>query len=179
IWPIGLQSYLVGRGIASGARGMLGAAITLAAGFALPLGLSEHIRPATIAWGWLFGYLILGTILSLALGLILVAAVLNMARHGMFLSEGVGSALYLLSGTLFPLAVLPPWLQHLSCCLPQTYWMEGLRKTLFSTGVASGPLASWSQPRLFLVVLGSTVVLFCAAQVIFRAAERRALRRGR
>ena len=108
----------------------------------------------------------LGTILLLAVGLMLSGAVLNMARHGMFLSEGVGTALYLLSGAVFPLSVLPNWLQSISLCLPHTYGMEGLRRSLMVSAVPSGPLSSWPQSDLALVVLLSTALFFLLGQAI-------------
>ena len=53
-----------------------------------------------------------------------------MSRNGMFLSEGVAGLVYLLSGVVFPLGVLPKWVQPISLCLPTTYWLEGMRRAL-------------------------------------------------
>src|SRR5690348_10206322 len=124
ISPAGLQSYLVGRGLANGVEGLIGAGLTLGAGLLLPLGLREVLDVRGVAWGWLLAYLGLGVVMLLALGLIVAGAVLNMARHGIFLSDGVGSALYLLSGAIFPLDVLPGWLRAVGLVLPPTYWLE-------------------------------------------------------
>ena len=53
----------------------------------------EELRAALarqdIAWGWLLLYLGCGMVMLIALGLLLSAAVLNMARYGSFLAEGV------------------------------------------------------------------------------------------
>lgn len=179
ICPIDLQVFLYGRGLANGARGMLGALLTIAVGLLLPFGLREHLGVDSIAWGWLLFHLVVGTVLLLGVGLMLAGAVLNMARHGMFLSEGVGTALYLLSGAIFPLSVLPGWLQSISLALPHTYWMEGLRQALLGHGIPSGPLASWTQPELAAVLVVSTGIVFALGQWIFRVAERRASRLGR
>ena len=56
-----------------------------------------------VAWGWLAFYLLTGTVMLLALGMILAGVVLNMARHGMFLSEALAGAMYLVCGVVFPL----------------------------------------------------------------------------
>jgi ABC-2 type transport system permease protein len=124
-------------------------------------------------------YLLLGVVMLLSLGLILAGAVLNMARHGMFLSEGVGSAVYLLSGAVFPVDVLPPWLRPISLTLPTTYWLEGMRRALLGKGGSSPSLARWDHAELALLLALSTLGLALLAQVVFRWGERRASRLGR
>ena len=54
----------------------------------------------------------------MALGLVLAGAALNLPRYGTFLGEAVAGVLYLLSGVVFPITVLPAWLQPVSLCLP-------------------------------------------------------------
>jgi ABC-2 type transport system permease protein len=179
ISPAGLQSYLVGRGLAGGAQGALGALLTIAAGLLLPLGLRETMAHGPIAWGWLVFYMVLGLVLLLALGLLLAGAVLNMARHGMFLSEGVGSALYLLSGAVFPLDVLPVWLRAVGQALPTTYWLEGMRRALLGPKAAQETLAGWSHCDLAWALAASTLALVILSQLVFRWGERRAQRLGR
>jgi ABC-2 type transport system permease protein len=179
ISPIGLQSYLVGRGLASGLEGLLGAALTVAAGLLLPVGLWQALSGAAVAWAWLLFYLLVGVPLLLAVGLVLAGAVLNMARHGMFLSEGVGSALYLLSGAVFPLDVLPPWLQVIALALPPTYWVEGMRRTLMGSTASATFLDGWSHLHLAAMLLVTMAALVVVAQAFFRWSEERARRLGR
>src|SRR5262249_12342692 len=128
--PAPLQSYLVGRGVSRGLMGVLGAVITLVLGLCFLPELREALSWSKVAWGWLIVYLVVGTMMLVALGLILAGAVLNMARHAMFLSEGIAGTLYLLSGAVFPLSVLPAWAQPLGLALPTTYWLEGMRRAL-------------------------------------------------
>jgi ABC-2 type transport system permease protein len=179
ISPISLRHYLLGRGVAGGAQGFLGAVFTLAAGLLLPLGLWQALPERGVAWGWLLVYLALGVVMLLALGLILAGVVLNMARHGMFLSEGVGSILYLLSGAIFPVDRLPPWLQPISYVLPPTYWMEGMRRAALGPGAGMGALADWSHRQLALALLVGTVAMAVLARLVFGWCERRAQRLGR
>ena len=179
ISPLNLRHYLLGRGIASGAQGVLGALCTLAAGLLLPLGLWQALPDEGVAWGWLLVYLVLGVVMLLALGLILAGVVLNMARHGMFLSEGVGSILYLLCGAIFPIDRLPLWLQPISFALPPTYWMEGMRRAALGHSAGMGPLASWSHGQLALALLVGTAAMVVLSRIIFDWCERRAQRLGR
>jgi ABC-2 type transport system permease protein len=177
--PAGLRSYLVGRGLAHGAQGLLGAVAIFGAGLVLPLGLREALTRQPVAWGWLALDLALGLVMLLALGLLLAGVVLNMARHGMFLSEGVGSALYLLSGAVFPLSVLPPGLRHLGLLLPPTWWLEGVRRALLGDAAAQPALRAWTHADLALALAASTLGLAVLAQAVFRWGERRARRLGR
>jgi ABC-2 type transport system permease protein len=176
--PIGLRSYLIGRGLAQGAEGSLGAVLTIAAGLVLPLGLRQAIDWGRVEWGWLAFYLVVGMGMLLSLGMILGGVVLNMARHGYFLSEGVGSAMYLLSGAVFPLSALPDWLRAIALALPTTYWMEGVRRSVLGPN-GGVQLADWNQPALALALLLGTAALAVAAHFVFRWGERRASRLGR
>jgi ABC-2 type transport system permease protein len=138
--PIRLEYYIIGRGLAKGAEGGIGAILTLVFGWLL----LPEIRDAWgIELGWLAINLILGTGMLVALGLLLTGAVLNMARHGMFLSEGVAGTLYLLSGAVFPVSVLPSWLQPVSLCLPTTYWLEGMRRSLLDQSGLPSSMPGW------------------------------------
>jgi ABC-2 type transport system permease protein len=140
-------------------------------------------------------YLVMGTVLLVVLGLILAGAVLNMARHGMFLSEGVAGMLYLVSGVIFPLDVLPGWLQVVGLCLPTTYWLEGMRRSLLGAdrlnamrsemlhrmgGPTTEPvLNGWSSAELATALAVSTLVLAVLAHHYFAWCERRAWRLGK
>jgi ABC-2 type transport system permease protein len=148
ISPIRLRSYLIGRGLSRAGQTGIGAVLTIAAGLALFPELRVALNGQSVAWGWLVFYLTAGAVMLPALGLLLAGIVLNMSRHGMFLSEGVAGTLYLLSGAVFPLDVLPGWLRPVSLALPPTYWLEGMRRSLlgdceFSAALgADGPQGS-------------------------------------
>jgi ABC-2 type transport system permease protein len=178
ISPGHLQTYFVGRAVSGAFQALLGGALNLAIGAAA---FPEVRHALTQPSGWLIVYLVLGTVLLLALGLILSAAVLNMARQGMYLSEGIAGVMYLLCGVVFPLAVLPAALRYASLCLPPTYWLEGMRRSLVGAepDLPPGPLSDWSQSELALALVVSTVLLSAFAIWFFHWSERRAWRKGR
>jgi ABC-2 type transport system permease protein len=182
ISPARLISYLIGRGLARAVEAVLGGLLTLGIGMLLFPELRTALTRQPLAWNWLAVYLLLGTAMLVALGVILSAAVLNTTRQAMFLSEGIAGVLYLLSGTVFPLGKLPTWLQPLSLALPTTYWLEGMRRTLLGWSDAEqlpSPLGRWDHQPLALWLAVSTVVLSAAAIGFFRWSERRAWRLGR
>lgn len=179
ISPVRFSSYLIGRGLARAGQAAVGALVTLGAGIAFFPEVRQALTVEGIAWGWLLVYLATGLAMLVALGLILSAIVLQMARYGMFLSEAVAGVLYLLSGAVFPIPVLPPWLQPLSYLLPPTYWLEGMRRALLGNTGVDSPFATWGHGQLALTLIASTALLILGAHIFFRWSEERAGRLGR
>ncbi len=182
ISPGHLQTYFVGRAMAGAAQALLGGLLNLAIGAAAFPEVRAALSNHPTEWGWLVLFLVVGTVLLLALGLILSAAVLNMARQGMYLSEGISGILYLLCGVVFPLAVLPKILQYISLLLPPTYWLEGMRRALLGSSAETllqGPISDWTHAQLATALIVSTLGLSVFALWFFKRSERRAWRRGR
>ncbi len=179
ISPARLPSYLIGRGLARAAVAMLGAGIALLAGLLVLPEVRAQLLGHGTAWGWLFVYLAGGTIMLMALGLILAGAMLNLPRYGTFLSEAVVGGLYLLSGVIFPVTALPSWLRPVSLVLPTTYWLEGMRRALLGPVPALSPVATWGHGRIALALVAGTAALGAFAVYSFRWSERRAWQMGR
>lgn len=183
ISPARFQTYLVGRGLARALEGIVGGGVTLAFGMMLFAEIRTSMT-MELDWVWLVLFLAVGTVMLWACGMILASAVLNMHRSGMFLSEGIAGVVYFLSGVVFPISVLPKWLQAIGLALPTTYWLEGMRRSL--TGKPSpdsplgvSPLATWSNAELLLALLGTTLVLGLGAQLFYRWSLRRAWMNGK
>jgi len=184
ISPAHFQTYFVGRGLARAAEGTVGGVLNILTGLLLFADLRSAIGLAGIDWLWLLVYLAIGLAMLWACGMLLAACCLNMTRNGMFLSEGVSGIVYLLSGVVFPLGVLPQWVQAASLGLPTTYWLEGMRRALMgrvpdSAGMLQGPLSGWGNGELALALAATTAGLVVAAQLFWRWSERRAWRLGR
>jgi ABC-2 type transport system permease protein len=184
ISPGHFQTYFLGRGLARATEGTVGGALNIAVGLLLFADLRSHVGGGDIDWVWLFVFLLIGTGMLWACGMILAGACLNLSRNGMFLSEGIGGVVYLLSGVVFPLAVLPGWLQVVSRSLPTTYWLEGMRRALMgpipeTAPILRGPLADWSNADLAGMLAATTAGLVVFAQAFWRWNERRAWRLGK
>jgi ABC-2 type transport system permease protein len=74
----------------------------------------------------------------------------------------------LLGGVYYPVSVLPTWLQSVARLLPITYALDAMRGALLD-GAGWGELA----PDL-LALVAFCLVLFPVAQLVFRAAVRKA-----
>jgi len=182
--PAHFQTYFAGRGLARVAEGTVGAALNIAVGLLLFADMREAVGAAGIDWLWLAVFLGVGVVMLWAAGMVLAGACLNLSRNGMFLSEGISGVVYLLSGVVFPIGVLPVWVQWVALSLPTTYWLEGMRRALMgpvpdSAPVLRGPLAAWSNAELATMLLATTAALVLFALWFWRWNERRAWRLGK
>ncbi len=166
--------YLVGRGMARFATAGVGVAVTLAAGLAF-LGL--RLDPATIDYALAAVALAVGAIGTIALGTCVAAISLVVARHSWSLGESVAAGLYILSGTIFPVDVLPGFMQVVSLALPLTYWLEVERRALAGVS-AGGVLGAMPTQQVVLTLLGTTAALLLLTHLLYRWCEHAAKERG-
>src|SRR5256712_13973873 len=132
ISPISLRAYLVGRALAQATSAVAAAAVTLVFGRWV-LGVPMHL--ATINAPYTAAAFVLGMAWVIALGLIVVSAAVLSSGEAWRMPEGVGAALYLVCGAIFPVTVLPPFLQALSGGIPLTWWLEAMRRGLLGAAV--------------------------------------------
>jgi ABC-2 type transport system permease protein len=178
ISPAHFQTYFLGRGGARAIEGTVGGMLNIIVG----LTLFSQVRAAVgIDVPWLLAYLVIGSAMLWACGMLLAGACLNMSRNGMFLSDGIAGLVYLLSGVVFPLRALPEWVQPISLSLPTTYWLEGMRRALMGPvpDRLRGPLSDWSNAELALMLFATTLVLMVGTQLFWRWSERRAWKLGK
>lgn len=174
--PVSIPIYLFGRAVARFVTGTIAVVITLAAGvlfFGVPL------SPLGVDWPMFFAALVLGIVCLAFMGILIGAWTLIIRTEPWFVGDATAAALYLFSGAIFPLTVLPAWLQPIGFLLPMTYWLELIRRALLGPGAAAFPtLAAFSNGELFgiltLITLGFGIVAFAA----YRYFDRRAREEG-
>jgi ABC-2 type transport system permease protein len=156
IAPINMPVYLFGRAVARFIIGTLAVVITIAAGvlfFDLPVDL------AAVNWPMFFAALMLGVVALTFMGIVIGMWTMTLRTEPWFLGEGVAAALYLFSGAIFPITLLPEFLQPIGFVLPMTYWLELLRRALLGPGAAAFPtLAGFSNVQLFAILFGITLL---------------------
>ena len=94
------------------------------------------------------------------------------------LGDLLAGALYLFSGAVFPLDVLPAALRPLGLVLPVTYWLEVIRRALIPGDREASALAAWTDEGVLALLAALTATTAIGAMTLFRACERRARQRG-
>jgi len=176
IAPIRIPLYLLGRGVARFITGSIAVFITVTAGV---LFLHVPLDPAQANWGLFFVTLFTGVIMLALMGLLLAGVTLLIVRHEGFLGEAVAGALYIFSGAVFPLEVLPAWLRPVGFAMPTTYWLELMRRSLVG-GVAQAfpTLSGFSNLQLLGIMGGLSLIFGLLGIVVFRICDRIARERG-
>jgi ABC-2 type transport system permease protein len=184
--PSDFLVVLLGRGVARLAVGAMGALITLAFGVLL-LGVPFDVTK--VDWPLLIVVMAIGLSSITAIGVMLAAVCLQTRQESWSYPEAVGGALFLVSGAVFPIVVLPSVVQAVGLLTPLSWWIEGVRLALFPGGISSvggagslfetltGQLAPTpAQITVALLVTGAVATLGSIA--VFRASDRRAKDRG-
>ena len=177
---------LLGRGVARIAVGGMGAVITLIVGVVV---LGVPFDFAKVDWPLFIVVMALGLASIVAIGVMLAAICLQTRQESWSYPEAVGGALFLISGAVFPILVLPAVVQAIGLLTPLSWWIEGVRQSLFPGGITSiggdgslfqsitgqvAPVAG--QIVVALLVTGTMATL--ASIAVFRASDRRAKDRG-
>ena len=176
IAPVHFPTYLIGRGAARFLTGSMSVVITLVAGV---LFLNLQLDPRAINWPMFFAALAAGLAMLAAMGLLLGGITMQIANVIYFVGDAVAGALYLFSGAIFPLEVMPTWLRPVGFVMPLSYWLELLRRSLLGELACCFPtFARFSNAQLFGILLGLTAAFALIAAVAFRLCEQRARERG-
>ncbi|MHB1337590.1 MAG: ABC transporter permease [Bellilinea sp.] len=174
--PIRFPLYLVGRAVARFLTGSFSVLITIVFGV---LFLHVPIDIARVDWLLFVVSLVVGVILLASMGLILAGFTLLLARHGDYLGDAVAGGLYLFSGAVFPLDVLPAWLRPLGYAMPITYWLELLRRSLVGSVAQAFPtLAAYNNLQLLGILVAMTAGSVILSVMVFRFCDHHARERG-
>ena len=96
-----------------------------------------------------------------------------------FIGEAVAGALYLFSGAIFPLEVLPGYLRPIGYLMPTTYWLEVLRRAVVGDVAAAFPtFTALNSNELLLILLALTVIFGVLSAYVFRWCNHRARELG-
>jgi ABC-2 type transport system permease protein len=176
IAPIRIPVYWLGRGVARFLSGSIAVVITIAFGV---LFLHVPLDLARVDWPLFIVSLFIGIAMLAMMGLILASITLLVAHHFFMIGEVVASALYLFSGAIFPLDVLPAWLRPVGFAVPITYWLELMRRSLSGSVAQAFPtLSRFNNLQLIGILLGLSIVFGILSVFIFRFCDYRARERG-
>ncbi len=171
--PAHFYVYLLGRGLAQLASAVASALIVLVVAtiaLSLPINPLRVNYPVLLAASSLALLAVIG--LAMAFGVLLLQA---RDAHGY--GELGSGVLYVISGAIFPISVLPGVLGTIASLSPLVYWMESIRRSLLgSQAIRMFPLLSDTDVLLRLLV--TTVATLLLAHLVFTWADREARRKG-
>ena len=184
--PSDFLTVLLGRGVARIAVGAMGAAITLGVGV---VALGVPVELGRVDWPLLLVGMAGGLVTVIAIGLLLAAVCIQTRQEAWSYPEAAAGALFLLTGAVFPLSVLPAPAQVLGWGLPLTWWIESVRLAAFRDGPSGvgGAGSAFAEltgrlrpdPQEIVVALLATGALATLAAIVgFRISVRRARDRG-
>jgi len=151
--------------------------------------LGLRIDLTAVHWPLLGISLVLGIVPILAIGVLLAAICLQTRQESWSYPDAFAGALFLVTGVVFPLAVLPDVLEVIGLINPVTWWVAGVRLAV----TPDGPSSIGGEGSLWTAVTGSAapdattiVIALCvtgalatlAATAIFRSSERHARELG-
>jgi len=180
--PADFRVVLLGRGTARIGVGAVSASITLAVGIAL---LGIPFDPGRVNWPLLAVAMVLGLAAILAGGFLMAAVCLHARQEAWSYPEAAAGLLFVVSGAIFPLAVLPSALQVIGLATPITWWLAAVRLAMFPDGPSSvvgaetvwaaiaGPMAPDPGQILFAQLMTGAGFVLVAAMA-FRTSQRRA-----
>jgi ABC-2 type transport system permease protein len=178
---------LLGRGVARVGVGAMAAVITMIVGV---VGLGVRFDPGRVDWLLFAVVMALGLIAVVAIGLALAAVCIQTRQEAWSYPEAAAGALFLVSGAVFPLGVLPAPVQVVGLLNPLAWWLEGIRRAFFPdsllTGIG-GPSSTFAalfghftpgSPEIVGALLLTGALVTLASIVSFRLSDRRAKDRG-
>lgn len=172
--PVGMLTYLWGRASIKILLATGSVALVLATGWLLGVRWTW----SEVRWLQLAVAFPLGLVATVFLGFLVAGWALLLPRIAIGLNEGIAVSLYLLSGVIYPVDLLPAGIKQVALALPFTYWYEALRRFLLGHG-ASPMLSAWSDAHLIGVLALSTAVFAFVAHRGYGLLEHRAREQGR
>jgi ABC-2 type transport system permease protein len=170
VTPTSLFPFLLGRSLARVLISLVAVAVTLLVGVVfLGVRLDPNLLlvPATL----------LGLVAVVALGIFMAGWCLQLRQEAWSYPEAIAGALYLVSGAIFPIDILPGFLQPLAYAFPTTWWLEASRRGLLGHG-APGQMAGLSDVSVLLWLVVATAMTVVVALVAFRLFVGRARQLG-
>ena len=146
--PATFLVLLVGRGGARLATGAMGTVVALV--FAVIV-LGLRVDLAAVDWPLLVAALVMGLVPIIALGVLLAAVCLQTRQESWSYPDAFAGALFLISGVVFPLAVLPYPVQAIGLVNPITWWLAAVRLAV----VPDGPSSIGGTGSLWTAVTGT------------------------
>jgi ABC-2 type transport system permease protein len=171
VTPASLFPFLLGRSLARVVVSFVAVALTLLVGVVF---LGVELRPDFLI---LVPATVIGVLAVIGLGIFMAGWCLQLRQEAWHYPEAIAGALYLVSGAIFPIDVLPGVLHPIAYATPTTWWLEASRRGLLGHG-SPGVLGGIPDATVLLLLVVTTAVTIPLALLAFRWFMRRARQAG-
>ena len=171
VTPTSLFPFLLGRSLARVLVSFVAVVLTMAVGVVF---LGVDLRPNVL---YLAAATVLGVTAVIALGVFMAGWCLQLRQEAWSYPEAIAGALYLVSGAIFPIDILPSFLHPLAYISPTTWWLEASRRGLLGHG-SPGAIGTLSDAQVMLLLGLSTAIAIPVALAAFAWFMRRARQAG-
>lgn len=171
VTPASLFPFLLGRSLARILISLIAVALTMLVGVVF---LGVELRPNLF---YLVPASVIGVLAVVSLGIFMAGWCLQLRQEAWSYPEAIAGALYLISGAIFPIDVLPSLLHPVAYATPTTWWLEASRRGLLGHG-SPGMLGQLSDGSVLLFLVVSTAITVPIALACFAWFMRRAREAG-
>jgi ABC-2 type transport system permease protein len=171
VTPSSLFPFLLGRSLARVLVSFVAVALTMLIGV---LFLGVELRPDLV---YLVPATVLGVLGVMAIGIFMAGWCLQLRQEAWSYPEAIAGALYLVSGAIFPIDILPEVVRPIAFASPTTWWLEASRRGLLGHG-SPGLIGQFSDVQVMLFLVGSVAVAIPLALALFAWFMRRAREAG-
>jgi ABC-2 type transport system permease protein len=171
VTPASLFPFLLGRSLARVLVSFIAVALTLGVGVAF---LGVELRPNLL---YLVPATVLGILAVMSLGVFMAGWCLQLRQEAWHYPEAIAGAIYLVSGAIFPIDVLPAVFHPIALGSPTTWWLEASRRGLLGHG-SPGMLGDLSDTSVMVFLAISTAIAIPVGLAFFGWFMRRARQAG-
>jgi ABC-2 type transport system permease protein len=171
VTPTSLFPFLLGRSLARVIAALVAVVLTLAVGVIF---LGVELRPNLL---YLVPATLVGVLAVIGLGIFMAGWCLQLRQEAWHYPEAIAGALYLISGAIFPIDVLPSWIHPIAYAFPTTWWLEASRRGLLGHG-SPGTIGTVSDGMVMLFLVISTAVVVPLSLAAFAWFIKRARQAG-
>lgn len=161
VTPASLFPFLLGRSLARVLVSLVAVALTLVVGIVF---LGVRLDPNVVI---LVPATVLGLLGVQSLGLFMAGWCLQLRQEAWHYPEAIAGALYLVSGAIFPIDVLPSVLHPIAYVSPTTWWLEASRRGLLGHG-SPGQLGQLGDGTVMGYLAITTAIALPLALLAFR-----------
>ena len=153
-------SVVVGKALAAGVRGIFQGVMVFV--LALIIGINLRFDPLDVAGVFIAAVLLAMCFASLSMTL---ASFLKTRDRMMGIGQAITMPLFFASNAIYPVSLMPVWLQYISKFNPLSYGVDAMRCMLLTGDYSALPV------DIFALVLSTFFFIACASVVLKRLVE--------